>query len=142
MSTPSLRTRIRNMRSFAARLRWSLESNGCHRLGELDDVIARQERHHRKSFGPRSYRASVPAATDYFLIRCLAWAMNHVKPTGEHSPATGIIPVTSLDVRTDYLIALAIVARHGDHLHSAGFTAAELATAAELVDYSTDIAGN
>ena len=142
MSTPSARTRLRNMRNFATRLRWSLESNGCHRVGELDNIITRQERQHRKGFGPRSYRASVPATADYFFIRCISWAMNHVKPTGEHSPSTGIIPVTSLDVRTDYLIALAIVARHGDHLHSAGFTATERAAAAELVDYSTDIAGN
>ena len=127
--------RIKTVRQMADRLREVCETKGIHRLRELDDVIKRQERDHRKGFGGhRRYAASVPVAADYFLVRCFANAFEVLR-----SAETADDLRRRLCVRTDYLLALAIVADYEEAIASS-IHVDDLMAARDLVDYSADLA--
>jgi hypothetical protein len=119
---------------MANRLREVCETRGIHRLRELDDVIKRQERDHRKWCNGRHFTSSVPVAADYFLVRCFADAFKVLR-----SAETADDLRRHMCVRTDYLLALAIVAGFEEAIASR-IDVGELMAARDLVDYSTDIA--
>jgi len=128
--------RIKTVRQMADRLREVCETRGIHRLRELDDVIKRQERDHRKGFGGhRRYAASVPVAVDYFLVRCFANAFEVLRSA---ETVEGLRRGFS-GARTDYLLALAIVAAYEDEIASS-IHVDDLMAARDLVDYSADLA--
>ena len=134
----SKRQRIKTVREMADRLRYVCETKGIHRLGELDDVIRKQERHHRKpppGMTPLRYAESVPVAVDYFLVRCFADAFKVLRS----AETAGDLRRNLSGVRTDYLLALAIVAAYEDEIASS-IHVGDLIAARDLVDYSTDIA--
>jgi hypothetical protein len=135
----SKRQRIKTVREMADRLRYVCMTKGIHRLGELEDVIRKQERQHRKpppGMTPRPYAESVPVAVDYFLVRCFADAFKVLRSAetveGLRRDFGG--------ARTDYLLALAIVAAYEDEIASSVHVG-DLIAARDLVDYFTDIAG-
>jgi len=126
--------RIKTVREMANRLREVCQTKGVHRLRELDDVLKRQERDHRKFCDGRRFAASVPVAVDYFLVRCFADAFKVLR-----SAETADDLRRHLCVRTDYLLALAIVADYEGEIASS-IHVDDLMAARDLVDYSADLA--
>ena len=156
MTTPTLdltpasprKHRIAAVRYMARQLRYFFDSQGSHRFDELEDLIKRQERRHRKGYHG-GYAESVAVAADYFIVKCFADAFEVFEEND------GSAPASALTVRTDYLLALALVAEWSLHnprvrvlwmkdeyrrnleevIHLG-----ELKHAATLLDYSADIA--
>jgi hypothetical protein len=137
---------------MARQIRSFFDSQGSHRFDELEDLIKRQERRHRSGY-PGGYAESVAVTADYFIVKCFADAFEVFEKND------GAVPASALTVRTDYLLALALVAEHSLHnpLVRAMFTMkelnmgrrrnleavihlGELKHAATLLDYSADIA--
>lgn len=140
--------RIAAVRDMARQLRRFFDSQGSHRFTELEDLIKRQERHHRRGY-PGGYAESVAVTVDYFLVRCI-WDAFKVFQEND-----GAVPVQTLSVRTDYLLALALVAEWSLHNPLVRvlwmkdeyrrnieevINLGELKHAATLLDYSADIA--
>ena len=155
MTTPTLdltptsprKHRIAAVRDMARQLRYFFDSQGSYRIFELEDLIKRQERRHRSGY-PGGYAESVAVTVDYFLVRCI-WDAFKVFEEND-----GSVPVQTLSVRTDYLLALALVAEwslHNPLLRALSsmddrrnieqsIDLGELKHAATLLDYSADIA--
>lgn len=145
--TSSRAARILYVRQMAAKLRYFFDSQGSHRFGEFEDLIKKQERRHRKGY-PGGYAESVAVAADYFIVKCFAEAFEVFEEND------GSVPASALGVRTDYLLALAMVAEWSLHnpllrvLSSMddrrtieqSIDLGELKLAATLLDYSADIA--
>ena len=128
--------RIKTMREMADRLRYVCEVNSIYRITEMEDFIKGEERKHRRGYGGgRRYAASVPVAVDYFLVRCFADAFKVLR-----SAETVDDWRRRLCVRTDYLLALAIVADY-EAVITSSVHVGELMAARDLVDYCADIAG-
>ena len=128
--------RIKEVRAMADKLRYACDAAGIHRMSELESVIKNQERQHRKFCGgSRRYAASVPVAVDYFLVRCFADAFKALR-----SAETADDLRRHLCVRTDYLLALAIVADY-EAVITSSVHVGDLMAARDLVEYSADIAG-
>jgi len=140
--------RIAAVREMARRLRDFFGSEGSSRFHELEDLIKRNERHHRKGY-PGGYAESVAVTVDYFLVRCIWSAFEAFQ---EYD---GDLPANALTVRTDYLLAIALVAEfslHNPLVRALWMTEArrrnieesidlgELEHAANLIDYCDDIA--
>ena len=140
--------RIAAVRDMARQIRSFFDSQGSHRFDELEDLIKRQERRHRSGY-PGGYAESVAVTVDYFIVKCFAEAFEVFEEND------GSAPASALTVRTDYLLALALVAEHS--LHNPLVRAlwmmnerrrnmeevihlGELKHAATLLDYSADIA--
>ena len=155
MTTPTLdltttsprKHRIAAVRDMARQLRAFFDSQGSYRIFEHEDLIKRQERRHRSGY-PGGYAESVAVTVDYFLVRCIWDAFNVFEEND------GAVPVQTLSVRTDYLLALALVAEwslHNPVLRTLSsmddrrnieqsIDLGELKHAATLLDYSADIA--
>ena len=155
MTTPTLdltptsprKHRIAAVRDMARQIRSFFDSQGSHRFAELEDLIKRQERRHRSGY-PGGYAESVAVTADYFIVKCFAEAFEVFEEND------GAVPASALGVRTDYLLAIAMVAEWSLHnplvrvlwmrnerrnieevIHLG-----ELKHAATLLDYSADIA--
>ena len=127
--------RIKTVRDMAQKLRDVATINSIYRFHEMEDIIKKQERQHRRGgFGSRSYSQSVPVAADYFIVRTFAHAFQDIRECQTKEDL-----LTCLMVRTDYLLALAIVAQYGDRFSSC-INIGELIEASEMLDYSEDIA--
>ena len=155
MTTPTLgltpasprKHRIAAVRDMARQLRSFFDSNESYRIFELEDIIKRQERRHRSGY-PGGYAESVAVTVDYFLVQCI-WDAFRVFEEND-----GAVPVQTLSVRTDYLLALALVAEwslYNPLLRALSsmddrrnieqsIDLGELKHAATLLDYSADIA--
>jgi hypothetical protein len=155
MTTPTLdltpassrKQRIAAVRDMARQLRYFFDSQGSYRFAELEDLIKKQERRHRSGLR-NGYAEPVAVAVDYFLVRCI-WDAFQVFEKND-----GAVPASALTVRTDYLLALALVAEWSLHnpvvraLSSMddrrnieqSIDLGELKHAATLLDYSDDIA--
>jgi hypothetical protein len=140
--------RIAAVREMARKVRNFCDSLGIHRFAELETHIKRQERHHRSGY-PGGYAESVAVAADYFIVQCFERAFEVLEDN------EGKVPAMNLDVRTDYLLALSIVAGNSKHNAILGALSnlgeerrfiesrvhlGELKHAATLLDYSADIA--
>lgn len=140
--------RIAAVREMARKIRNFFDSKGSHRFAELEDSIKRQERSHRKGY-PGGYAESVAVASDYFIVRCF-WDAFQVFEEND-----GSVPAQCLSVRTDYLLALALVGewslynplvrvvwmKHESRRNIEQFIdLSELKHAATLLDYCADIA--
>ena len=127
--------RIKTVRDMAHKLRDIATVNSIYRFHEMEDIIKKQERQHRRGgFGSRSYSQSVPVAVDYFIVRTFAHAFQDIRECQTKEEL-----LTCIQVRTDYLLALAIVAQYGDRFSSC-IHIGELIEASEMLDYSEDIA--
>ena len=140
--------RIAAVRDMARKLRRFFDSQGSSRFSELEDLIRRQERRHRSGY-PGGYAESVAVATDYFLVRCFRDAFEVFQEND------GMVPANALTVRTDYLLAIALVAESSLHNPlvrvmwmnkerrrniEESIDLGELKHAETLLDYSADIA--
>jgi hypothetical protein len=127
--------RIKAVRDMAHKLRNVATVNSIYRFHEMEDLIKKQERQHRRGgFSSRGYSQSVPVAADYFIVRTFAHAFRDIRKCQTKEDL-----LTCLMVRTDYLLALAIVAQYGERFTSC-IHIGELIEASEMLDYSEDIA--
>jgi len=133
---------------MARKLRRFFDSQVSDRFDELEDLIKRQERRHRRSY-PGGYAESVAVTVDYFIVKCFADAFEVFEKND------GSVPANALTVRADYLLAIALVAEYSLHnplVRALWMTnerrrnieefihLGELKHAATLLDYSADIA--
>lgn len=127
--------RIKIVRDIAQRIRWECGAQSVYRFRDLEDIIRKQERQHRKGHGPGGYSETVAVAVDYFIVRCFANAFRVARDT-----ETARDVLDNLGVRLDYLIAIAIVADHEDMIARV-VSVDDLLESADILDYSDDIAG-
>ena len=135
--TMNQKQRIKTMRDMARKLRDVASVNSIGQFSELEDWIKTAERRHRNCCGGSSrYSQSVAVAVDYFLVRTFAHAFQDIREAQTKDEM-----LRCLQVRTDYLLALGIVARYADRFTSC-IHVGELFEASEMIDYCQDIAGN
>jgi len=139
--------RLAAVRDMARQLRNFFGSTRTNRFYEFEALIKQQERRHRKGY-PGGYAESVAVAADYFVVKCFADAFEVFEKND------GVAPAKALTVRTDYLLAIALVAEFSlynplvlvlsnmDERRTIeqSVDLGELKHAATLLDYSDDIA--
>tara|TARA_Y100000114_G_scaffold140569_1_gene145554 strand:+ start:3448 stop:3855 length:408 start_codon:yes stop_codon:yes gene_type:complete len=127
--------KIKTVRAMADRIRYVCTCKGIHRFDEMERFIEEGEKRHRKG-SPRRYAQSKGVAVDYFIVRCFAEAFRLLdsKPSADEL-------LKAMQVRTDYLLALVIVAGYRDDITSSIATG-DLYEADDMLDYFTDIAGH
>ena len=139
--------RIAAVRDMARKIRRFFDSTRANRFDELEALIKQQERRHRKGY-PGDFAESVAVAADYFIVKCFADAFDVFQEND------GMVPANALTVRTDYLLAIALVAEFSlynplvrvlsnmDERRTIeqSVNLGELKHAATLLDYSDDIA--
>jgi hypothetical protein len=127
--------RIQTVRTMADRIRRVCDIRSIYCFRDMEALIRKQERHHRKGYGSGGYRCSVAVAVDYFIVRCFSSAFQTI----DNAVTADDMVKGIAGVRTDYLMALAIVARYRDEL-TASIHLGDLHEAADIIDYSDDIA--
>ena len=85
------------------------------------------------------YQVGTKTCVLYHMLKAIHWAMG-LREAGHMNDKGPLIPLSALDVRSDYLMALAIVSRHGRAFDEAGFTYAALTEVCDLVSYHEDLA--
>lgn len=138
--------RIAAVRAAADRIRAVADTTGVHQMRQLDEAIADNTKRHRRpsaySDTPKKFRCNPAVERDFFLVTTIVHAFDTI---GRRKT----IPLQAIQVRLDYLIALAIVSRYGrimkekrsDNWLPKGIDLADCRRAIEAVEYSTDIAG-
>lgn len=136
MTTLAKKQRIQTVRDMARKLRDVASVNSIGQFWEMEDFIKRGERDHRKwNGGARRYSQSVAVAVDYFVVRCFAHAFRDIREAQTKEEL-----LTCLQVRTDYLLAFAVLAGYSERFTSC-IHVGELIEASEMVDYCNDIVG-